>query len=113
MPTYDAQRKCIVAGPQVYETQYAQNMTLTKDYGLVIRATGLQSNSKICFFLAFALRGRSTWGSVKTITMDEDLKKLINKKVADDDFVLVLEFEYKINEIVKTKIISLQQFNKI
>lgn len=113
MPTYDAQGQCIVAGPQRYETQYEADKTLTKDYGLVIRTTGLQSDPKSCYFAAFALRGRSTWGAVKTITVDEALKKSINREIGKEDFVLVLEFLFTNNEIVRTNIISLQQYKKI
>lgn len=113
MPTYDAQSECIVAGPQRYETQYAPDKTLVKDYGLVIRATGLQTDPGVCYFVAFALRGRATWGAVKTITVDKILKNSINRKVGNEDFVLVLEFAFSNNEITATKIISLQPYKEI
>jgi hypothetical protein len=113
MPTYDAQGECIVAGPQRYETQYAPDKTLTKDYGLVIRVTGLHSDPGICYFVAFALRGRSTWGAVKTVTVDEILKNSINRKIGKEDFVLVLEFSFANNEITGTNIISLQPYKEI
>lgn len=113
MPTYDAQGECIVAGPQRYETQYAPDKTLIKDYGLVIRVTGLHSDPGVCYFVAFALRGRSTWGAVKTITVDEEQKNAINRKAGAEDFVLVLEFSFANNEIIGTKIECLQTFKKI
>lgn len=113
MPTYDSQGECIVAGPQRYETQYAPDKTLMTDYGLVIRATGLQSDPGICYFVAFAIRGRSTWGAVKTVTVDEVLKKSINNKVGKEDFVLLIEFSFTNNEITGTKIISLQPYKEI
>jgi hypothetical protein len=113
MPTYDAQGECLVAGPQRYETQYAPDKTLTKDYGLVIRVTGLHSDPGVCYFVAFALRGRSTWGAVKTITVDEMLKNAINREAGKEDFVLVLEFSFANNEITGTKIECLQTFKKI
>lgn len=114
MPTYDdAQGGCIAAGPQRYETQYAPDRTLIKDYGLVIRTTGLQPDPSACYFVAFALRGRATWGAVKAVTVDEALKNSINSKVGKEDFVLVLEFIFTNNEITSTKIISLQPYKEI
>jgi hypothetical protein len=113
MPTYDAQGGCIVAGLQRYETKCAQDETLMTDYGLVIRVTGLQSDPAICYFVAFALRGRSTWGAVKTVTVDEVQKKSIDNEVGKEDFALLIEFLFTNNEITSTKIISFQSFKEI
>lgn len=103
---YDEARECLQDGSTQFLSEEAQDGTLLKDYGFVIRVTGLSGNGKISYLVAFGLRGRGTWGAVKALTADDDLMLKIDSRVRDNDFAMLIELNFKHNLLIGTKILA-------
>lgn len=103
---YDEPSGCLQEGTTQLTYKEAQDGTLLKDYGFVIRVTGLSNNKKISYLVAFGLRGRGTWGAVKALTADNELMLKIDSRVKNNDFAMLIEFEFKNNSLIDTKILA-------
>ncbi|UCV24127.1 hypothetical protein [Ferribacterium limneticum] len=103
---YDETRECLQEGNNQFLSEEAQDGTLLKDYGFVIRVTGLNGNGKISYLVAFGLRGRGTWGAVKALTADDKLMLKIDSYVGKNDFAMLIEFNFNHNLLIGTKILA-------
>nr|WP_319566168.1 hypothetical protein [uncultured Rhodoferax sp.] len=103
---YDDIGHFLQEGNNKYLSENAQDGTLSKDFGFVIRATGLSGNSRISHLVAFGLRGRGTWGVIKALTNDDELISKIDSHVGKNDFAMLLEFNFENNLLIGTKILA-------
>lgn len=103
---YEENKLHLIAGGKILESQEAADGTLLKDFGLIIRVTGLNNSPAISYLVAFALRGHGTWGTVSALTTDGKLMSSIDKAVGKNDFAVLLEFDFEKNSLVTTKILA-------
>lgn len=103
---YDEARACLQEGSNQFISEEAHDGTLLKDYGFVIRVTGLSGNGKISYLVAFGLRGRGTWGAVKALTADDELMLKIDSRVRNNDFAMLIELNFNHNLLIGTKILA-------
>ncbi|QSA97672.1 hypothetical protein [Methylococcus sp. EFPC2] len=103
---YDPDSESLLDGGNKYKSELAQDETLLKDFGLVIRITGSNGNATSSYLVAFGLRGRGTWGVVKALTTDDFLMKNIDSQVGKSDFAMLMEFNFNNNNLIDSKILA-------
>ena len=106
--SYDEERRSISMGGNIFASLLASDETLKKDYGLILRVTGLQVDPSDSCLVAFGLRGLGTWGAVKALTIDKTTMDSVRSKVDGEDFAVLLEFDFQGNQLVGTRLISAQ-----
>jgi hypothetical protein len=103
---HDEKSNCFHFGNNKLESEVAPNGTLKRDYGIILRTTQKLGGKPRPLMIAFGLRGRGTWGAVKSLTYDRDVLKQIEREAKKSDLIVLLEFEFLNNELIATKIVS-------